>query len=113
MPINEYFKNALLNSLKSPVMFVNTEHIICYMNRAAIHHYDGGEALLGSSVLDCHNAASQQLIHEIWREMQSGLEERLITDNENHRIYMRAVRDENGGLLGYYERYEAPSRGTR
>ncbi len=42
--------------------------------------------------------------------MRTGLEERLITDNEKHRIYMRAVRDENGQVLGYYERYEPPTK---
>ena len=40
--------------------------------------------------------------------MQQGLEERLITDSEKYRIYMLAVRDENGQLIGYYERYEPP-----
>ena len=43
---------------------------------------------------------------EIFEEMKNGLEERMITDSEQHRIYMRAVRDENGNLIGYYERYE-------
>ncbi len=32
----------------------------------------------------------------------------MITDDEKHRIYMRAVRNEQGELLGYYERYEPP-----
>ena len=82
--------------------------MICYMNRAAIDHYSEGEALLGTSILDCHNPTSQKMILEIWQEMQNGLEEQLITDNHKHRIYMRAVRDEEGNLLGYYERYEAP-----
>jgi hypothetical protein len=41
--------------------------------------------------------------------MRAGLAERLITDNEKHRIYMRAVRDGSGRLLGYYERYEPPA----
>jgi len=40
-----------------------------------------------------------------------GLEERLITDNEEHRIYMRMVRDADGKVLGYYERYEPPKVG--
>jgi hypothetical protein len=38
--------------------------------------------------------------------MHAGEEERLITDNKKHRIYMRAVRDQDGRVLGYYERYE-------
>jgi hypothetical protein len=39
-------------------------------------------------------------------------EEWLITDNEKHRIYMRAVRGTDGQVLGYYERYELPVKGT-
>jgi hypothetical protein len=30
------------------------------------------------------------------------------TDNEEHRIYRRAVRGADGQVLGYYERYEPP-----
>ncbi|MFH1689898.1 MAG: hypothetical protein ABIE42_06630 [Candidatus Eisenbacteria bacterium] len=29
-----------------------------------------------------------------------------VLDSEEKRIYMRAVRDESGELVGYYERYE-------
>ena len=41
---------------------------------------------------------------------EQGETERLITDNEKHRIYMRVVRDANGKVLGYYERYEPPKK---
>jgi hypothetical protein len=41
--------------------------------------------------------------------MHDGLEERLITDNEEERIFMRVVRDAGGRVLGYYERYEPPA----
>ncbi|UCD75567.1 MAG: PAS domain-containing protein [Phycisphaerales bacterium] len=99
---------AILDSMKNPVLFADTEHVIRYMNKAAIAHYDDGEALIGRSLLVCHNEQSQKLIHEISAAMRDGEEERLITDNEKHRIYMRAVRDGRGELIGYYERYEPP-----
>lgn len=99
---------AILNSLKNPVVFCDLDHIIKFMNKAGIVHYKEGAALLGQSVLDCHNAKSQKQMLEIFTEMKAGLEERLITDNKKYRIYMRAVRDEEGELLGYYERYEPP-----
>ena len=47
---------------------------------------------------------------EILAEMHTGLEEKMITDNEKYRIFMRAVRDEKGNLLGYFERYEPPQK---
>lgn len=100
---------AILDSLKDPILFADTEHVTRYMNRAAIAFYEEGESLIGRSLLDCHNERSQQMMVDILAAMQSeGLEEQLITDDEEHRIFMRAVRDPDGGVLGYYERYEPP-----
>lgn len=99
---------AILDSLRDPILFADTEHVTRYMNKAAIAFYEEGESLIGRSLLDCHNERSQQMMIEILAEMQGGLEERLITDNEEHRIYMRAVREADGTVLGYYERYEPP-----
>ena len=102
---------SFMDSLKDPFLFADTDHVIRYMNKAAIAHYDDGEALLGRSIMDCHNDQSQQTMIEILRAMrEEGIDERLITDDEKHRIYMRAVRDDGGNVLGYYERYEPPTR---
>jgi PAS domain-containing protein len=97
---------AILDSLRDPVLVADPAHVICYMNRAAVAHYEEGASLLGTSLLACHNAESQQMIHEVWEAMHHGLEEQLITDNREVRIFMRAVRGPEGDLLGYYERYE-------
>ena len=101
---------AILDSLKDPLLFADTEHVIRYMNKAAIAYYDEGESLIGRSLLDCHNEQSQREIVEILAAMQAGEEERLITDDERHRIYMRVVRGADGRVLGYYERYEPPAK---
>lgn len=101
---------AILDSLKDPVLVADTGHVTRYMNKAAIAHYEQGATLIGRSLLACHNERSQAVMHEVLAALQAGEEERLITDNEKHRIYMRAVRDCGGRLLGYYERYEPPRR---
>jgi DUF438 domain-containing protein len=106
LPDNIY--SILLNSLKDAFVFVDTDHIIQYMNSAAILKYKDGESLQGKSIFSCHNSASKDMIIEIFGKMKSGLVEEIITDNERHRIYMRAVRDGKGNLLGYYERFEPP-----
>lgn len=106
--IDKTLMSNILDSLKNPLLMADTEHKIIYMNKAAVAHYEEGEKLLGTSLLDCHNERSNKMIVEIMAEMKGGLEERLITDDEKHRIYMRAVRDAEGRLLGYYERYEPP-----
>ena len=97
---------ALLDSIKAPVLFADTQHVIRYMNKAAIAHFDDGAALLGRSLLDCHNENSRRKIVEISAAMHVGEDERLISEHDKQRIYMRAVRDADGRLLGYYERYE-------
>jgi PAS domain-containing protein len=99
---------ALLDSLKAPLLFADTEHVTRYMNKAALGFYEGGAELIGRSLLDCHNEQSRQMMREILAEMHQGLEERLITDDEEHRVYMRVVRDTEGNVLGYYERYAPP-----
>jgi len=109
--IDERFLRDLLDSFKNSVVFVDTGHVIRYMNRAAVAQHDEGEALIGRSVFACHNEATIKKIHEVYEALQAGETERLITDDEKHRIYMRAVRDGQGRLLGYYERYEPPVTG--
>jgi len=106
--IDKKLMSNLLDSMKNPIAFTDTKHIIQYLNKSAIKHYDDGEKLLGTSLLDCHNEQSNKMILEIFEEMKNGLEERMITDSEKYRIYMRAVRNEEGNLIGYYERYEPP-----
>ena len=83
------------------------------MNKAALAHFDRGEELISTSLLECHNDRSQELIIEILAAMQAGEEERLISDDETRRIYMRAVRDRDGQLLGYYERYESLTKSVQ
>ena len=102
------FLRAVIDSVPDPVLVANLEHTIVFMNRAAASCYPMGEALLGTSLLDCHSEQSNKIILEVLDALQAGEEERLITDNEKHRIFMRAVRDVDGELIGYYERYESP-----
>ena len=102
----------IFDSLTDPFVYVDTDHVIRYMNKAAIHHYEEGTDLIGRSVFECHNEQSCRLIKDIFAAFQAGEDERLITDDEKHRIYMRAIRKANGQLRGYYERYEPPSKMT-
>ncbi len=99
---------AILDSLKEPVLVADTEHMTFYMNKAAIDFYEGGEGLIGRSLLECHNQASQKMMIEILAAMHEGEDERIITNDEEHKIYMRVVRGVDGRVLGYYERYEPP-----
>jgi DUF438 domain-containing protein len=100
---------AILDSLVTPVVFVDRQHCIRYLNSAGKKQYSKYGNILGKSIFDCHNPGSIQKIKDIYVQLLSGAEEEIYTEKENVRIYMRAVRDCNGNLLGYYERYEEKS----
>jgi DUF438 domain-containing protein len=105
--------NAFMDSLKDPFLFVDTNHIIRYLNKPARSHFKDGARLLNRSLLDCHNERSRQMIIENLEAFKNGEDERLIHDTDKKRLFMRAVRDGSGRLIGYYERYEPPRPGIR
>ncbi len=104
--INLELYAALVDSISDPLMFVDTNHVIRYMNKGALAHYQQGAALLGTSLMDCHNEESQAMIRELWARLQAGEEEILYYEKPDLRLYMRAVRNGNGHLIGYLERRE-------
>ncbi|MBN2571025.1 MAG: PAS domain-containing protein [Ignavibacteriales bacterium] len=100
---------AILNSIIEPIVFVDTNHVISFMNFAGIEKYKdrGGQDLLGKSIFDCHNENSNKIIKETFNILQSGLDEKFICiTDKNEKYFIRAVRHESGKLLGYYERFE-------
>ena len=49
---------GILNSYPYPIVFVDNDYIIRYMNRNAEYHYyeeRGYKNLIGKSLFDCHN----------------------------------------------------------
>lgn len=60
---------ALLNSLIDPIVFVDTEHVIQYMNKEAIEKYGN---LVGDSIFSCHNERSKGIIIESFERLQNG-----------------------------------------
>jgi PAS domain-containing protein len=101
----------LLDSLKDPFVFCDTDHVIRYWNARGAAAYAKRGADIGYSILDCHNETSCAQIIEIAERFSAdpALDEVLITDSKRHRVWMRAVRDTDGTLLGYYERFEPPA----
>ena len=110
--VSKKLLTAILDSLQDPILMADTRHLVRYLNKAAVQFYEGGENLIGTSLLECHNERSQQMMVRILAEMHEGLTEELITDDEEHQIYMRVVRGPDGEVLGYYERYAPPKAGT-
>jgi nitrogen-specific signal transduction histidine kinase len=100
---------AILNSIDHPVLFVDTDHMIRFSNTAADRYYGklGYSDLLDKSIFDWHNSDSSRIIREVFQAFLEGEDERYLTTNDDgFKVYMQAVRDADGQLLGYYERYE-------
>ncbi|MDF9409613.1 MAG: hypothetical protein A4E52_02204 [Pelotomaculum sp. PtaB.Bin013] len=100
---------ALLDSIVEPIVFVDTRHIIRYVNKSAKdkHAKKGYMNLVGSSIFQCHNERSNEIILDTFKMLQKGEDEKVIYMNSaKQRVFMRAVRDSDGKLIGYYERVE-------
>jgi len=98
----------LLDNWNKPVVYVDRNHVIQYMNSKAKEHYSRWGDVIGKSIFDCHNENSCRIIKDVFMQLENGAEEVLFANNEKHRVYMRSIRDENGILQGYFERYEPP-----
>ena len=61
-------RNTLFGGLRAAITVADENYCIIFMNDLAIEHYAsrGGEALLGTSLFDCHNTASQAQIHQMY-----------------------------------------------
>ena len=66
--------NALLRGLRAAVTVADEEFRIVFMNDLAIEHYAsrGGEALLGTNLLDCHNLESQSILQQMYARYRAG-----------------------------------------
>jgi len=104
--------SLLLDSWSKPVVFVDTTHHIRYMNVPAGRHYSKWGDVIGKSIFDCHKSTSREVIEAAYQDLVDGRKEVLIVSSRKHRVYMRAVRDIDGTLIGYYERYDAPLPAT-
>ena len=116
MDISEFFR-AVVDSDTMPVVICNTEHIIIYMNPAAEERYKKRGSLVGKSILDCHNSSSNEKIKAVvsWFE-KDRRNNHLFTfhnEKENKDVYMIALRDTEGSLIGYYEKHEMRSPETK
>ena len=110
-----YYKSVLEQDT-SPVVICDLQHTILYMNPVAIAHYGryGGEALLGRCLLDCHRPQSQKRILEViaWFAADP-THNRIHTcydEKQNLDLYMVALRNQQGQLIGYYEQQISRNR---
>ena len=107
MEISQFWKSVLEQDT-APVVLCDLQNIIVYMNPAAKNRYKSD--LTGKSLLDCHNADSNEKIKRVVEWFAADASHNKVytfrNDRENKDVYMIALRDGSGGLIGYYEKHE-------
>ncbi|MGN0528341.1 MAG: PAS domain-containing protein [Eubacterium sp.] len=111
MDLSKYFK-SIIDQDKCAVVICDLAHTIIYINPTAVARYEkyGGANLLGKSLLDCHNDNSREIIKRTVEWFAAGSDNNIIytyhNEKENKDVYMVALRDDDGELIGYYEKHE-------
>lgn len=82
------------------------------MNPAAVQHYnrEGGGALLGRSIFACHGPKTQRRMQRILEWFMEDPGNNSVYEgpgtSENKDVYMVALRDARGQVIGYYEKHD-------
>jgi DUF438 domain-containing protein len=102
--------DAILDTISSPIVFVDNTHTVRYLNKAARTRYyekRGVSDLIGKSLFDCHNLSSEKEIKNIHARLEAGEDEVFLKVDQDHfKLTVVGVRDPEGRLIGYYERFE-------
>ena len=111
--MKQYFK-SIIDQDKAPIVVCDLDSTIIYMNPASIKRYHGD--LTGRNLKTCHNADSNAKIERVLAWFGESKDHNIVyisrNDKENKDVYMVALHDENGALIGYYEKHEYRNRET-
>jgi PAS domain-containing protein len=111
MDLLPFFK-SIVEQDTAAVVICDLNHTIIYMNPTAIERYSkrGGVALIGQSLLNCHNANSGTIINKVIDWFKGDRNHNIIhtyyNEKENKDVYMVALRNDKSELIGYYEKHE-------
>lgn len=117
MELSAFFK-SVTDADDMPVVICDTNHTIIYMNPAAVKRYakKGGADLVGHSLLACHNEESNIMIKKVIAWFRENTANNKVftfhNEKENKDVYMIALRDNDGKLIGYYEKHECRNTET-
>lgn len=114
MELSKFFK-SIIDQDNAPVVICNLEHTVVYMNPASIKRYHTD--ITGKSLKNCHNADSNAKIDRVVAWFKESKGNNIVytsrNDKENKDVYMVALRDDGGELIGYYEKHEYRNRETK
>lgn len=99
---------SILEQDRAPIVVCDTHSTVVYMNPSAKARY--GRDLTGESVKSCHPAAANEKIDQVLAWFAESGDNNVVytyrNNKENKDVYMIALRDEDGALIGYYEKHE-------
>jgi len=102
------FFRSMIDQDTAPVVVCNMNHEVVYMNPAAIQRYHCD--LTGQSIKYCHHSQSNEKIDRVVAWFKECIHHNRVftsrNDKENKDVYMIALRDNTGELIGYYEKHE-------
>ena len=105
---------SVIDQDRAPVVLCDLASVIVYMNPAAIAAYHGD--LTGADLRKCHSAESNQKIERVLAWFAESKENNCVhtvySEGRQTDIYMVALRDEDGTLIGYYEKHESRAKDT-
>ncbi len=113
MLLNKLFKSVMEQD-KAPIVICDLTHTVAYMNPVAVERYH--KDLTGQNLKNCHNAKSNELIDKVVSWFKESADNNIVytynNEKENKDVYMVALRDEAGELIGYYEKHEYRTKET-
>lgn len=113
MDINSFFKSVIDSDI-APVVICDLEHTVVYMNPASISRYHAD--ITGKNIKSCHNTESGAKIDRVVAWFKESKDNNIVftsrNDKENKDVYMVALRDDTGTLIGYYEKHEYRNKET-
>ena len=105
--LNQYFK-SVIDQDTAPVVICNVNCTILYMNPSAISRYKAD--LTGKNLKDCHNQHSNHMIDQVVAWFQQSTAHNIVytyhKEKDQRDVYMVALRDDCGSLIGFYEKHE-------
>ena len=109
--LHQLFK-SIIDQDRAPVVVCDMDSVIVYMNPASVKRYHGD--LTGRSLKNCHNKESNEKIDQVLAWFRESRDNNVVytsrNDRENKDVYMVALRDDGGALIGYYEKHEYRDR---
>ena len=111
--LEQLFK-SVLDMDRAPIVLCNMDSTVVYMNPSAIARYKVD--LTGKSIKICHPDAANEKIDRVLQWFGKSRENNIVytfcNEKENKDVYMVALRDANGELIGYYEKHEYRNKET-